>query len=688
MANPPPTFARVENEEALLRTAAALSFLRAEQAMRVGEEGRYSLFFPSQVRREEQETDEEQEEVTFHFGGSLENVYASLVVRIARGGFFLPHSTLRRRAIFAGPSGEFCSLTLRASQTGGEMLVLGYERQTGEWSRLLLEEYVNSQLQSWRERAVDFQRERRFYCPSCGHAQSDDDVRRRREQGQTAMKCVNCARTVSLLERAEAADGSHHAAIAEMNRVADARRALDVAALTLHGKTLAKDFDVFLSYAMNDKARVDELDARLREQGILSWRPTEQIYAGDYIVSAVREGVEKSKAFVVVVGESELSPWQVNEMSAAVSTEAGTLKRRAAVLIGRAEKALALPEFLPTFPVIDMREFTPAAMEQLVEVITGESGKYIDPNTARLDLSSQSQQRTVEETKNEEREQQPTHAGVLRFDRDAFFNSYVEAMSKLSQSQVAGLDQLLGFIEQDEKVDDVRAAAFILALVKYETADTWQPLWDNSGAAYSRYEPGTALGRSLGNTQSGDGKRFRGRGYILVTGRANYQKLSDALGIDLVANPDAAIEPATAYRMLSESLFSGLLTGKKIGDFLTSKQIDYGRMLTTVAVEKSGPKTSRIVRMARTFVKILRESFNASHSAHDLSRKNFDVSSWKPSGSRRTTSRSSSSHASQTMKSKSSKSPRSSKSMKSSKSLKSSKPSRKPSAKRPQPKKK
>ncbi|PZX32069.1 putative chitinase [Cupriavidus phytorum] len=60
------------------------------------------------------------------------------------------------------------------------------------------------------------------------------------------------------------------------------------------------------------------------------------------------------------------------------------------------------------------------------------------------------------------------------------------------------------------------------------TRELWGPT-----AAQQRYE-----GRlDLGNTQSGDGKRFMGRGLIQITGRANYRACGTALGVNLESNP-------------------------------------------------------------------------------------------------------------------------------------------------------
>ena len=47
--------------------------------------------------------------------------------------------------------------------------------------------------------------------------------------------------------------------------------------------------------------------------------------------------------------------------------------------------------------------------------------------------------------------------------------------------------------------------------------------------------------KELGNTRSGDGARYHGRGFIQLTGRANYAKYGQALGIPLEDDPDLAL---------------------------------------------------------------------------------------------------------------------------------------------------
>jgi predicted chitinase len=102
-----------------------------------------------------------------------------------------------------------------------------------------------------------------------------------------------------------------------------------------------------------------------------------------------------------------------------------------------------------------------------------------------------------------------------------------------------------------------RAAAF-LAQLAHESGQFrfMEEIWGPT-AAQRRYEPPGKLATDLGNTKTGDGKRFKGRGPIQITGRANYRRFGDLLGVDLIADPQRAALPELAFRV------AGLYWSKK-----------------------------------------------------------------------------------------------------------------------------
>jgi len=85
----------------------------------------------------------------------------------------------------------------------------------------------------------------------------------------------------------------------------------------------------------------------------------------------------------------------------------------------------------------------------------------------------------------------------------------------------------------------VRQAAFIAQLaVESDSFRTFEEY--ASGRAYE--------GRAdLGNTEPGDGVRYKGRGAIQITGRHNYEKLSEHTGVDFVAHPEWLAAPENAF---------------------------------------------------------------------------------------------------------------------------------------------
>ena len=99
----------------------------------------------------------------------------------------------------------------------------------------------------------------------------------------------------------------------------------------------------------------------------------------------------------------------------------------------------------------------------------------------------------------------------------------------------------------------LRTAAFAAQLAHESGEFRWmEEIWGPT-AAQLGYEPPAAKAARLGNTQPGDGKRFKGRGPIQITGRFNYKRYGDLLGVDLTAKPAQAAAPEVAF--LTAGLF-------------------------------------------------------------------------------------------------------------------------------------
>ena len=102
-----------------------------------------------------------------------------------------------------------------------------------------------------------------------------------------------------------------------------------------------------------------------------------------------------------------------------------------------------------------------------------------------------------------------------------------------------------------------RMAAFVAQLA-HESGQFrfMEEIWGPT-PAQQRYEPVSTLAATLGNSEAGDGRLFKGRGPIQITGRANYKRFGDILGIDLVSDPARAAQPELAFRI------AGLFWSKK-----------------------------------------------------------------------------------------------------------------------------
>ncbi len=95
------------------------------------------------------------------------------------------------------------------------------------------------------------------------------------------------------------------------------------------------------------------------------------------------------------------------------------------------------------------------------------------------------------------------------------------------------------------------------------------------GHPFDRYD----FREDLGNRGPYDGWRYRGRGFVQLTGRANYEAMGRRLGVDLLEEPDRALEPELAARILAHFLADrrdALLAALRAGDLARARRLVNG----------------------------------------------------------------------------------------------------------------
>ena len=104
---------------------------------------------------------------------------------------------------------------------------------------------------------------------------------------------------------------------------------------------------------------------------------------------------------------------------------------------------------------------------------------------------------------------------------------------------------------QAAHLESAELVAYALATIAAETAG-FAPISEGKSKYNTRSKPFDLYDnrKSLGNGP-GDGARFKGRGFVQLTGRANYREFGEKLGIDLIANPALANDPPIAARLLA-----------------------------------------------------------------------------------------------------------------------------------------
>lgn len=366
--------------EKLLLIATFEDLVRHELAFRETTEREQLLIFPSQVTRQHSEPFEpDSYDVVFNFEGAVQNIYATLVIRLARGGVFKMQEMWSDTATFTDPNGGVGGVTLRQQEEGlGELLIF-FSREAEERYRALFDEYVLAHL---RNRAMrgSVRRRRVFVCPECRTPVSPMQADRRRERGFDWIVCNVCETRVSLIDRTPDSPEARLPDLSVMDRAADEAREQAVSAFSLAGKVAVDDYDVLLFHDPADREEVEEVAAALRTYGVLPWVGPSRAADNAKVYRELAEQIGATKSVAVFVGRGEHALWQQKEVGELLQSL--SRRRRVSVIpvcLKSCSKRPKLPRYIERQRWIDFRQPHAAdALSSLIAEITG--FKPIDNN--------------------------------------------------------------------------------------------------------------------------------------------------------------------------------------------------------------------------------------------------------------------------------------------------------------------
>lgn len=155
---------------------------------------------------------------------------------------------------------------------------------------------------------------------------------------------------------------------------------------------------------------------------------------------------------------------------------------------------------------------------------------------------------------------------------------------RLQAPQVAGLAAILDRWEATSAGADDRWLAYMLGTAHHETGRTMQPVRETYATtddqAIARLNAAFRAGRLPWVSKpywnlDADRKCWLGRGFVQITHKANYQKMSPICGTDLVADPTQTMDMGVAITIMFEGMRRGSFTGKKLADYFSGGREDW-----------------------------------------------------------------------------------------------------------------
>lgn len=166
--------------------------------------------------------------------------------------------------------------------------------------------------------------------------------------------------------------------------------------------------------------------------------------------------------------------------------------------------------------------------------------------------------------------------------RKAIYELIKAQFGSLTTKQVSGFEAIFDQWEISG-LKDIRFLAYILATVWHETGYTMQPIKEYTRGRGRKYGGKIKMSGAAYTTPD---HIYYGRGHVQLTWYENYANMGKLLGVDLLNNPDLALDMEISLKIL----FEGMTKGKSsFGDF-TGKSLEMYFNATT-----DNPKGARMI---------------------------------------------------------------------------------------------
>jgi hypothetical protein len=194
----------------------------------------------------------------------------------------------------------------------------------------------------------------------------------------------------------------------------------------------------------------------------------------------------------------------------------------------------------------------------------------------------------------------PPEKGTI--DRKKFFDGVRAEMfhGTLNEAQVDSMSAILDEYEK-RNLTDLRWLAYMFGTVYRECGSNMAPVRETFATSDAQARQRLA-GAAYAKTDVITGQSYYGRGLVQLTHKGNYAVQGKRLGIDLVNNPDRALEPHLAADIMFHGMINGDFTGKKLADFFNSRSEDWFNARTIINAHDHADEVADVSR--RFFAKL------------------------------------------------------------------------------------